>query len=439
MRKLLSSPVKMPLSAAENQIYQNTLKYVTPLSLNLMAVKVINRPEDFTGWCGEVIRLCREDLKIELLDDEQFAPLKKLQQTLEEGFTIGQCKMARIAPWPIFVDFIEEQNTIHALDERLRFLNYSNKYCQKPLADLSTEDRLVFAGKHTNHHNYQTYDFDCEWFASTKGAKVFHGLLEQFPEKFDAALSHIPLVGEVNYDHYQKFVSDFQAIFLANTSDNSQGNTTKTKAPLTVATRLLAMRRPDQFIALNNSKIDIFCKGLSIVKFSNTDFSSYWHDMIGALRTLPWWNQAEPLPLVNNSVNNSIESIIGSAPEMVTEHDETTIEQENHNTSRELTLWNNRAILIDLFLFADPALAQNSNYVRARDKALNKPVNKLQSKSRTTFRKNSTESIESLVDKALMAEDLPEYMISKRDSIISQVKKGHSVEKAISLMRAIFG
>ena len=431
MRKLLSSPVQMPLSAAENQIYQNTLKYVTPLSLNLMAVKVLNRPEDFTGWCGEVIRLCREDLKIELLDDEQCAPLKKLEQTLEEGFTIGQCKMARIAPWPIFVDFIEEQSTLHALDERLRLLDYINKYCQKPLADLSIEDRLAFAGKHTKQHNYQTYDFDIEWFASTKGAKVFHALLEQYPEKFDAALSHIPLVGDVNYEHYQMFVNDFKQIIQAYTPKNPQGNTTQTKAPLAVASRLLAMRRPDQFIALNNNKIDLLCKGLSIVKFSNTDFSSYWHDMIGTLRTFPWWNQAKPLPLAESSSDSAIE--------ISAKHDATSIEQGNHVASREFTLWNNRAILIDLFLFADPTLSQNSNYVRARDKALNKSVNKLQSKSRTTMRKNSIESIESLVDKALMAEDLPEYMVSKRDSIITQVKKGQSVDKAISLMRAIFG
>ena len=74
-----------------------------------MAVKVVNRPDDFTSWCGEFIRLCQNDLNIALLDDEQFLPLKKLQETLEAGFTISQCKMARIAPWPIFVDFIEQQ------------------------------------------------------------------------------------------------------------------------------------------------------------------------------------------------------------------------------------------------------------------------------------------------------------------------------------------
>ncbi|WP_159820951.1 hypothetical protein [Colwellia sp. 20A7] len=439
MRKLLSSPVKMPLSAAENQIYQNVLKYFTPLSLNLMAVKVVNRPDEFTGWCREFIRLCREELNMELLDEEQFLPLKKLQDSLEAGFTISQCKMARIAPWPIFIGFVEQQNELHALDERLRLLNYVKNNCQLPLADLSLEDRLVFAGKHTANHVYHTYNFDTEWFASTKGAKLFHLLLEQCPEKFDVALAHIPLTGDVNYDEYQKFVTDFQKIFSDYAQEQSADSSVKSKAPLPAATRLLAMRRPDQFIALNNNKIDMFCKGLSIVKFSNTDFSSYWHDMIGTLRTLPWWNQAEPEQTITDSNtaeslddnSSDVSSTIGT--DVITEQEEAIDEKDN--TNLELTIWHNRAILIDLFLFADADLSQNSNYIRARDKALNKAPKK----SNTTFRKNSKETVEEMVDKALMSEDLPEYMLSKRDSIIAQVKKGKSVEKVIALMRAIFG
>ena len=407
MKNLLSSPVKMSLSATENQIYQNALKYVTPLSLNLMAVKVEHRPDDFAGWCGEVIRLCREDLNRELLDEEQFAPLKKLQEILEAGFTVGQCKMARTAPWPIFVNFIEQQDTLHALDERLRLMSYIDNIRQQPLADLTIEDRLAFAGKHTSKHDHLTYDFDIEWFASTKAAKVFHVLLEQSPEKIDAALAHIPLTGDVNYEEYQKFVTDFQQIF----NDYSQENSVKSKAPLAAATRLLAMRRPDQFIALNNNKIEVLCKGLSISKFTNTDFSSYWDDMIGALRTSPWWSQAEPEVSVEEST------------------------EESGTVNRELALWNNRAVLIDLFLFADADLSQNSNYIRARDKALNKKP----AKPRATSKSRSKESAEVQVDKALTAEDLPVYMINKRDSLISQVKAGKSPEQAIALMRAIFG
>ena len=407
MKKLLSSPVTMSLSAAENQVYQNVLKYFTPLSLNLMAVKVEHRPDDFLGWCGEFIRLCREDLKMDLLDDEQLPPFKKLLESLESGFTISQFKMARIAPWPIFVNFIEQQNTIHAVEERLRLLSYVDNIRQQPLADLLIEDRLTFAGKHTTQHDYSIYNFDVEWFASTKGAKVFHILLEQSPEKFDAALAHIPLTGDVNDDNYHNFVKDYQQIF----TDYALENSSKDKAPLAAATRLLAMRRPDQFIALNNNKIDALCKGLSIAKFNTTDFSSYWNDMIGTLRTCPWWFQAEP---------------------KVTANTETDVEA-NSTVINELTLWNNRAILIDLFLFADADLSQKSNYIRSRDKALNK------TNSKAAPKKRSKESAAMLVDKALASDDLPAYMLGKRDSIINQVKNGKTVEQAIGLMKAIFG
>lgn len=437
MKKLLSSPVKMSLSAAENQVYQNALKCVTPLSLNLMAVKVTNRPEDFLGWCGELIRLCREDLNLELLNEEQFSPLKKLQDILELGFTISQYKMARIAPWPIFVGFIEQQNTIHALEERLRLLNYIDGVRAKPLAELATEERLAFAGKHTPQHNYHTYDFDVEWFASTKGAKVFHTLLEQFPEKFDAALAHIPLTGEVNYEHYEKFVSDFQQIFIQPPQEKPSSSSQINKAPLPAATRLLAMRRPDQFIALNNNKIDLLCKGLSIAKFSNTNFSSYWHDMIGSLRTCPWWHQAEPAVVVADTAQDVVETATDANLDTLVENtaEETVVEAENSKMITEHAIWKNRAILIDLFLYADADLAQYSNYIRIRDKALNKPL----AKPKVTARSRAKESPEVQVDKALTSEDLPEYLLGKRDSIVSQVKKGKTVEEAIALMRAIFG
>lgn len=425
MRKLLSLPLKMSLSAAENQIYQNFLKYVPPLSLNLMAIKVENRPDDFLGWCGELLRLCREDLNRDLMEDEQFAPLKKLQDALEKGYTISQFKMARIAPWPIFIDFIEQQNSIHALDERLRLLAYIEKIRTTPLAELTQLDRLAFAGKHTSEHDYSIYNFDVEWFANTKGAKAFHVLLEQFPEKFDAALAHIPLTGDVTYAEYQKFVTDFKIIFSDEHAQSNEKKLPNNTPPLAAATRLLAMRRPDQFIALTNNKIDILCQGLSIAKFKNSDFLSYWQDVIGTLRTFAWWNQPEPI------VDNNDASACAIENREVSEESTEKAFTEN----REHTLWKNRAVLIDLFLFADVDFAENSNYIRARDKALNRTV----TSAKPILKKRTKETAESIVDKALAADDLPEYLQGKRDSLINQVKAGKSVEQAIGLIRAIFG
>jgi hypothetical protein len=396
MRKLLSSPVQMTLSESENITYQDILKYVPDLSLNLMAVKVIDRPEDFTQWCKELLRLCREDLNIDLLEPAQLPLLKKLQGILETAISRSQLRMISIAPWPIFLDFVNQQNGIHALEERLKLMSHIDDIRCQPLAELIEEDKLAFVGKHSPKHDHTVYNFDVEWFASTKGAKAFQTLIQQQPADFDKALSHIPLTGDVTLAEYNKFVSAYQLIFSSYTENKPNGE----KAPLAAATRLLAMRRPDQFIALTANKIDILCQGLSIAKFSNFDFASYWQDMIGTIRTCAWWHQSEP-----------------------------------ENTD-ELTIWKNRVILIDVFLFADKSLATNSNFLRLRDKVQNKAASK---SSSTVARKRTKESAEMLVDKALTNEELPEYMSNKRDTLINQVKDGKSVEQAIGLMRAIFG
>lgn len=393
MRKLLSSPVKMALSDAENNTYQNALKHVSEISLNLMATKVQNRPEDFLGWCTELLRLCRKDLNVDLLEAEQHKPFKKLQEILELGASVSQLKMARIAPWPIFVGFIEQQSQLHALEERLSLLSHINLCKETPLAEMSENDRLAFAGKHTNNHTPAIYTFDCEWFASTKGAKLFHMLLDTAPQKFDDALSFIPLTGDVTPSQYQDFVKAYRNIFSSYTIEKPNGE----KAPLAPATRLLAMRRPDQFIALTASKIDALCQGLSIPKFNNFDFESYWQDMIGTIRTFAWWHQPEP------------------------------------TDERELQLWKVRSLLVDLFLFADEDAAFGSNFLRLRDKGASKSAYK------SSYRPRTKLSPEELVDNALAQEGIPEYVQGKRESIIKEVKNGKSVDHVIGLMRAIFG
>ena len=303
--------------------------------------------------------------------------------------------MARIAPWPIFVEFIEQQAEMHALEERLRLLDYVRELQHTPLADMSELDRLAFSGKHTNQHLHTTYDFDCEWFASTKGAKLFHTLLTEEPTQFDKALECIPLTGDVTPGEYQQFVSTYKSIFKAYTKDKPSGE----RAPLAPATRLLAMRRPDQFIAITSAKVEILCQGLGIVKFNNYDFEGYWQDLIGTIRTFAWWHQSEP------------------------------------SDSREHKLWLSRAILIDLFLHVDEDFAFTSNFLRIRDKKLNKSVGSYVS-SRRPHAKLTTEQI---VDQALGDDEMPDYIKSKRDTIINEVKKGKNVEHVIGLMRAIFG
>ncbi|MGB1261678.1 MAG: hypothetical protein ACPG52_02115 [Cognaticolwellia sp.] len=389
MRKLLTSPNAMPLSAIEQTIYQNALSFVADLSLNLMAVKVENHPDDFLNWCRELHRICLHDVNRELLEPSQEKPLKKLQETLSNGVSACQLKMARVIPWPMFTSFIQDNATLQALPERLKLLNYIAGMRESNLSDMIEEDRLAFAGKHTAGHDISVYEFDVEWFASTRGAKTFHQLLKSQPQAFDDALANIPLTGDVTLAHYQAFVIAYKGVFSTLASDE--------KAPLNAATRLLAMRRPDQFVALSNNKIDSLCQGLGLVKLNNQSFDDYWHEMIASIRSTQWWRSEMP------------------------------------SDEFELQLWQNRAVLVDLFLFADNTLAENSNFIRMRDKPKKVKIGVARAVKR------SKESAEAIVDKAFEADDIPDFILNMRSTIVNSVKDGKTVEQAITLMRNIFG
>tara|TARA_R110000744_G_scaffold56547_12_gene119280 strand:- start:2577 stop:3746 length:1170 start_codon:yes stop_codon:yes gene_type:complete len=389
MRKLLTSPNAMSLSATEQSIYQNSLSFVAEISLNLMAVKVENHPDNFLNWCRELYRICLHDINHDLLETSQQKPLKKLQETLSNGVSACQLKMARIIPWPIFTDFIKEHTKLQALPERLKLLDYIATIRSNKLADMIDEDRLAFAGKHSAQHDISVYDFDVEWFAGTRGAKTFHQLLKSHPQAFDQALDNIPLEGDITLAEYEGFVNAYQGIFADHTDEE--------KAPLSAATRLLAMRRPDQFIALTSGKIDTLSLGLGLVKLNNQSFDDYWHEMIASIRNTQWWRSEKP------------------------------------NDEIELQLWKNRAILIDLFLFADNSLAENSNYIRMRDKPKKIKIGVAKAVKR------SKASAEAIVDKAFEADDIPDFILNMRSTIVNSVKDGKTVDQAITLMRNIFG
>ena len=397
MRKLLSAPVKMGLSENENNIYQQALKHAAEISLNLMAVKVENRPEDFTNWCYELHHLCRDKLNYDLLEAEQLPTVKKLQQTLEKGVSSSQLKMLRITPWPFYVEYIKQNAVNTSLEERLKFLTYVNAIKATPLHEMTELDRLTFAGKHTANHDPGAYDFDNEWFASTRSARVFHQLLEQRSSDFAQALSHIPLEGEVSYEQYTSFVTAYKDIFKT----DADGQPSDEKPQLLPATRLLAMLRPDQFVTLSNQKMDLLCIALGCSKLNNLDFAGYWHEVIETIRTTAWYRQ--------------------DAPE----------------DAEELKLWQARVALIDLFFFADSNSPLESNYLKLKDRIAN--GRSTSSKSTGTSRKRTKETAEQIVDRRLEDPELPAYMKDRRDGLISEVEKGKSVDEVINLFRAIFG
>ncbi|MCQ8821983.1 hypothetical protein NQT65_17480 [Pseudoalteromonas agarivorans] len=387
MKKLLISPSKMALGEQESQIYQNILKQASELSLNLMAVKVENHPEDFLGWCYELLSASKDRINYDLLEPQQLPVLKKLHDQLTSAISFLQLKTLRVAPWPVISMFVEQHKELIALDEQLRLTTYMHSIREQALKDMIPEDLLAFSGKHTATLDPSTYNFDVEWFASTKSAKGFHQMLADLPGAFDDALANIPLEGDVSEADYQQFVVAYLLAF--NGSDE--------KPTLAPATRLLAMRRPDVFTPISNSRLDALCAALGITKLNNRDFERYWQDIVQSIHAMSWFKMA------------------------------------NGSNELEAQLVSIKALLPCFFYYADASTADNSNYI----KLLNKPKRSTTSAGKPQRR--GKESAEILVDRALAADDIPEHIRSKRDSIISEVQKGRGVNETISLMRTIFG
>lgn len=389
MRKLLAAPVRMSLTDSENSLYQNMLKHAAEISLNLMAVKVEQHPDNFLQWSQYLLHLCKHGVNQDLLDQAQFKPFNKLQDLLSQAISISQLKMLRITPWPIFAQCLQDNAQLQSLDERLALLNYVENLRATPLAELSTEDLLAVAGKHMNIHSPNHYQFDIEWFASTKAANSFHQLLKEHTGQFDTVMANIPLSGEVTTEHYANFVTAYKGLF----ETYADGD----KAPLAPATRLLAMRRPDCFVALTKSKMETISHAFGMTKLSNQSFDDYWYQLTALIQHCPWWKSVEP---------------------------EQTEEQ---------GLWQNRAILVDLFFYASDTQANESNFVKLRDK----PAKSV--KMPMARAKRTAATAESIVDKALENDELPAYMQEHRGAIINSVKNGKTAEQAIGLLRTIFG
>ena len=377
----------MALGEQESQIYQNILKQASELSLNLMAVKVENHPEDFLGWCYELLSASKDRINYDLLEPQQLPVLKKLHDQLTSAISFLQLKTLRVAPWPVISMFVEQHKELIALDEQLRLTTYLQSIREQALKDMIPEDLLAFSGKHTATLDPSTYNFDVEWFASTKSAKGFHQMLADLPGAFDDALANIPLEGDVSEADYQQFVVAYLLAF--NGSDE--------KPTLAPATRLLAMRRPDVFTPISNSRLDALCAALGITKLNNRDFERYWQDIVQSIHAMSWFKMANG----SNELEEQLVSI--------------------------------KALLPCFFYYADASTADNSNYI----KLLNKP--KRSTTSAGKAQRRGKESAEILVDRALAADDIPEHIRSKRDSIISEVQKGRGVNETISLMRTIFG
>lgn len=162
----------------------------------------------------------------------------------------------------------------HGIKERLDLLNTIHdgflkyeKYKNMPLAL-----RKTTAGLPNSTHPHWG------WFGSMKGAGVFHSNINNNNPFISDALQHIELDKNVTRSDFMNFIGSFVKAF----PDGRDG--------IGTASRLLAMKRPDLFVCIDDKNNRKMCNDFGI-KVSGMTYQRYWDELICRIHDSVWWQE----------------------------------------------------------------------------------------------------------------------------------------------------
>jgi HKD family nuclease len=167
----------------------------------------------------------------------------------------------------------------HSVNGRCFILkNAREKFEEIPLSLMDHDWRKAIAGITTD--DFLGHDWG--WFGSMKGSIVLKSLIKNDYTHLSNALDIIPLNGAIIYNNYLAYIDEFKKAF-PNGRDG-----------IALASRLLALKRPDYFLCLNGKNRVALCDEFEIKRVSVKDYERYWAELIARIIDSVWWNSPEP-------------------------------------------------------------------------------------------------------------------------------------------------
>ena len=222
----------------------------------------------------------------------QYAANKRHRKALNKPFRMHRAKKNAAHPDLLTMSWHDYVSTVkssphHDLDGRLNMLRKANLLLNSITAfsDLSLEERKAIAGvvgrKEEFGNDLDNYDWG--WFGSMFGAGSFRNRIAENDSHLSLAFEHIPPTGEVTQDDYLAFIEEFSLAF--ETSERQGGVPT--------ASRMLAMKRPDQFVCVDKKNIRRLSDDLGFAR-TTLDFDRYWTDIVEPITQANWWQVRRP-------------------------------------------------------------------------------------------------------------------------------------------------
>lgn len=181
--------------------------------------------------------------------------------------------------WQEYVKAVKKDN-FHSFNNRLKLLKKSHQIFSRcnNFNELNKIERRKIAGLDFKE-NSDGYTW--VWFGSMKGAGKFQNKINENNEYISLALNAIPLTGTITKSDYMDY------IFLLKKAFPEGG------VKVSVASRLLAMKRPDHFICLSSRNQMKICEDFGIPK--NINFEKYWDEIVLRIQDSVWWNTPAPI------------------------------------------------------------------------------------------------------------------------------------------------
>lgn len=194
--------------------------------------------------------------------------------TISQKSPIGSSVMSMV--WHQFLGEVKN-DAEHGYEERCELLRVARAAFEEhgSLASMNAGLRKVIAGLPTDT------DHRWGWFGSMRGNGKFWSEINKNNQHLSRALDRIPNTGIVTRGAYEDYTAEFLLAF-----PNGRGG-------IATATRLLALKRPDQFVCFDARNKDELCKDFGI-RSNGMDHSRYWDEVVERIRDAPWWNAAQP-------------------------------------------------------------------------------------------------------------------------------------------------
>lgn len=247
-------------------------------SLKNLVNHITNLWEDAQILNGDFMRSYKANyrrVRNALKELDTFVEIAKPKETIRSANNITPYEM----DWQKFVKLVKADPT-HGIEERLEVLSQARQLFAKKhsFADLSDTERKCIAGI----LKPDTLN-DVHWgfFGQMSAFGSYNPLIKEHKQLFSKALDHIPIQGIVLHEHYQAYLAAFKKIPSAS------------KTWIGMGTRLLAMKRPDYFVCIDNANRNGVCGSFSSAP-TTTNLDNYWTRIIAPMMMTPWWQSEMP-------------------------------------------------------------------------------------------------------------------------------------------------